>query len=94
MAAKDKNGQDFAEGQRVHVVSDGKAHPGGDNPKGDYEGDVLGVHEDGPHVVNDEGVRSTPYAADCEIVPRKPEAKKAEPKAPEPKGKKDKADPS
>ena len=68
MAARDKNGRAFESGQRVKVVSDGKVHPSGPNPKGEYEGDVIGVHEDGPHVQLEDGSRATPYAADCEIT--------------------------
>lgn len=56
--ARDKKGVVFEEGQRVKVTS----------ADGDYEGDVIGLHQDGAHVVNDDGVRSTPAAADCEVV--------------------------
>ncbi len=68
MAKTDSKGQPFDEGKRVKVHSDGKAHPGGHNPKGDYEGLIIGVHEDGPHVLQDDGTRTTPYAADCEVL--------------------------
>lgn len=78
MAAKDKNGQVFAEGQRVKVVSDGRAHPGGHNPEGTYEGEVIGLHEDGAHVQQEDGTRSTPFAEDCEVLPpAPPKAKKS-----------------
>jgi hypothetical protein len=68
MAATDKNGQAFTEGRTVKVISSGKDHPGGVNPKGTYEGVVIGVHEDGPHVLQKDGTRTTPFAADCELL--------------------------
>ncbi len=68
MAAIDKKGQPFVVGAKIKVVSDGKAHSGGDNPKGSYEGVIVGVHEDGPHVEQKDGTRTTPFAADCEVV--------------------------
>lgn len=66
--ATDKHGQPFVEGRKVHVVSDGRPHPGGANPKGDYTGTIIGVHEDGPHVETEDGERTTPFAADCEVA--------------------------
>ncbi len=85
MAAKDKNGNAFEEGKKVRVVSSGKhrvnpenglpyeakGHWGGDNPEGTYEGTIVGVHEDGPHVQVGEGAkahRTTPLAAECEVL--------------------------
>ena len=73
MAATDKHGQPFVEGKKVRVSSDGRAHPGGDNPAGAYEGTIVGVHEDGPHVLvqdgtSKDGYRTTPFAADCEVL--------------------------
>lgn len=69
--ARDKNGCEFEEGQRVKVVSD----------SGTYEGDVIGLHEDGAHVSTDDGVRYTPAAKDCEVVPRAASAPKKSGKA-------------
>jgi len=68
MAARDKNGRAFVVGRRVRVTSSGKPHPGGSNPAGDYEGEIVGLHEDGPHVLNDKGERSTPFADECEVL--------------------------
>lgn len=68
MAAKDKHGRAFEEGKSIRVVSDGTAHPGGDNPAGEYVGQIIGVHEDGPHVLLENGARTTPFAADCEVL--------------------------
>lgn len=58
--ARDKKGVVFEEGQRVKFSVDGA----------DYEGDVIGLHEDGAHVATDDGTRYTPAAGDCEVVPR------------------------
>lgn len=86
MAAKDKNGRDFVVGAKVKVSSSGKftrtytgghsevldGHYGGHNPEGEYEGEIVGLHEDGPHVLADLGgddpVRTTPLAAECEVL--------------------------
>lgn len=82
MAAKDKYGRAFEVGKHVKVASSGQytvtpingvpyvvdGHPGGDNPKGDYEGEIVGVHEDGPHVKLKDGSRRTPFAAECEVL--------------------------
>jgi hypothetical protein len=68
MAAVDKKGQAFEIGRKIKVASDGKEHSGGSNPKGSYEGEIVGLHEDGPHVAQKDGTRTTPFAADCEVV--------------------------
>ncbi len=66
--AVDKKGQPFEVGRKVKVVSSGKDHPGGSNPKGTYEGNIIGVHEDGPHVEQQDGTRTTPFAVECEVL--------------------------
>jgi len=72
MAAKDKKGQEFAEGQTVKVAAKGPS-PWSEHKAGDYEGVVIGVHEGGPHVRigdedDDDAYRIAPLAAECEIV--------------------------
>jgi hypothetical protein len=70
MAARDKKGQEFAEGQKVKVSSKGPS-PWSEHKAGDYEGVVIGVHEQGPHVQigdGDAAYRIAPLAAECEIV--------------------------
>ncbi len=70
MAARDKNGQAFAEGQRVKVESKGST-PWSVHEAGSYEGVVIGLHEDGPHVQvgdGDAATRIAPLASECEIV--------------------------
>ena len=66
--AVDKKGQAFEVGRKIKVTSDGKVHPGGSNPKGAYDGEIDGVHEDGPHVAQKDGTRTTPFALDCEVL--------------------------
>lgn len=68
MAATDKLGRAFSVGRRVKVSSSGKPHPSGSNPKGTYEGEIVGVHEDGPHVLTDKGERTVPFANECEVL--------------------------
>ena len=69
MAAKDSKGQEFVVGQHIKVKSKGPT-PWSLHEAGDYEGTVVGVHEDGPHVLVGEGadaIRIAPFASECEI---------------------------
>lgn len=70
MAATDKNGQAFAEGQKVKVKSAGPTS-WSEHKAGDYEGVVIGVHEGGPHIQigkGDKAYRIAPLASECEVV--------------------------
>lgn len=70
MAATDKKGQSFAEGQKVKVDAAGPS-PWSEHKAGHYEGVVIGVHEGGPHLLVGKGesaYRIAPLAAECEIV--------------------------
>lgn len=69
MAATDKNGKAFEEGQVVHVSAAGPS-PWSNHAAGDYKGVVVGVHEDGPHVLvgkGDGAYRIAPLGAECEV---------------------------
>lgn len=65
--AQDNNGKTFdgTEGKRVKVTT----------ADGSYEGVVLGTYQDGnapgevlPHVEQEDGTRTMPAAADCELL--------------------------
>lgn len=69
MAATDKNGQAFAEGQRVKVQSAGPS-PWSAHAAGAYEGVVIGVHEQGAHILVGSGKdakRIAPLASECDV---------------------------
>lgn len=65
--AQDKNGKDFSgsDGKAIRVTT----------ADGSYEGVVLGTYQHGnmagdvlPHVQHEDGTRSMPAAADCELI--------------------------
>lgn len=70
MAATDKHGQAFAEGQKVKVTAAGPS-PWSEHAAGTYEGVVIGVHEGGPHVLVGKGekaYRIAPLGAECDVL--------------------------
>ena len=64
--AKDKNGVEFAVGQKVKVSAAGPS-PWSVHQAGNYSGKVVNLHEDGPYVETKDGV-ICPLAAECEVV--------------------------
>lgn len=70
MAATDKHGQAFVEGQQVAVHAAGPS-PWSNHEAGDYQGVVIGVHEGGPHVLvgtGEKAYRIAPLGSECEVV--------------------------